>query len=380
MEDLEKRMQKVDHIPDHQPQYPDMDALYEAMAEVHNTRPTVTTPDSIDQFAAQLAERVQIPGAPIYIAGRCNNLIDAHTPIDHHVEESERLFNAVTDVSANGSIVILRDRNQSAKPRSKPTEMIDGIEVESYKGDMINGYDPNDRTPDPSRMVAAAVQSRDIEQRLTSRLGHHVYAAHEALLLPFEESSIYTHNGKQYLLSADMPWIGERTRHVEGEHVALLSRIENPVGVKVSAKATPEDIRDLAESLNPDLRPGKLTFMLRLGVENMTALPDLLQAIKEHAPESIIMCDAVHGNTFTQANGIKTRLVSDIIEEIQVTAMVCKEFGLRLHGVHLEAMGTNQQKECIDTPDEMIAHDSKVDPNLNIDQLRRIIRETRAFL
>lgn len=366
---------------DYQPNYPDQAKLNEAMRELRNTTP-VTTFDNVDNLRQRLGE-LNESGTKLYIAGRCANGVRLDTPIQEPAGESLALYSLIQQETGDSQILLRDARGQSAKPRSEDKEA--GSSIDTYKGDMINGLDLADRTPDPDRMVATAVQARDVEELLLEQTAHHLPHAHETLLLPYEESFVHEKDGKKYLLSADLPWIGERTRRPDGPHVELLSQVENPVGVKISSEASAKDIIELSQKLNPDHQPGKLVFMLRLGLDKMKKLPEILNSIKDNAPQSLIMCDPMHGNTRKLPDStnpdtmIKARLVGDIIEEVRVVAGTCQSMGLTLHGLHLEAMARDDIKECIDEPGEVPAP-TAVDPNLNLTQLRRVIRETRDYL
>lgn len=378
-------LRRPEKIKDYQPVYPDQSQLVEALDMLRDTTP-VTTFQNIDSLRQRLAE-VHSDGA-VYIVGQCSNPVRPDTPPDELVSESLTLYETVREISPDSEIILRDARGQSAKPRSNDIEIVEipgkyskviaKSEVYTYRGDMINGLKPTDRTPDPSRMVITALQALDVEMTLSNTLGHHIPHAHEALLMPYEQTFLYQDNEDKYLLSADLPWIGERTRDPDGPHVKMLAEVENPVGVKISSKATEQDIERLAEKLNPGAQPGKLVFMLRLGLGNTQKLPEILEAIQNHAPESLIMCDPMHGNT-KNLNGTKTRLMNDIIEEIRTVAGTCQLMGLRLHGIHLEATSQTDIKQCIDHPDEKPSP-SDVDPNLNLDQLRRVIRETKDYL
>lgn len=366
---------RPEEISNYQPTYPDLARLAEALDNLRDTTP-VTTPQNIDAFRQRLAETYS--NGTLVVAGRCSNPVRLDTPISTPANESLTLYSAIKKEYPDSEIALRDGRGQSAKPRSNDTEMISGREVCTYRGDMINGLEPIDRTPDPSRMVATALQARDIEEFLTTETGQHIPHAHEALLLPYEQTFIYTHNGEKYLLSADLPWIGERTRDPDGPHVEMLAQVKNPVGVKIGPEATPADIKELATKLNPGNKFGRLVFMLRLGLKNTHKLAGILEAIKSYAPSTLILCDPVHGNT-KNINGIKTRFVEDIINEVQTVSKACSNIGLRLHGIHLEAMSDPNSKQCIDHPDEQ-PEASDVDPNLNLKQLQKVLRATKEYL
>ncbi len=185
-------------------------------------------------------------------------------------------------------------------------------------------------------------------------------------------------------MSADLPWLGLRSG-LHGKQIELLKTIENPVGIKIGPKNTSEEIAELAGTLNPNNESGKLVFMLRLGIKeienNPQTLVSLLEAIKEFAPNSIVMSDPMHGNTYdvvaTDGTKRKTRALTDICDEIEAVATACRDFDMRLHGIHLEATGEEGVQQCIDTKDTPPGNRpqdiSAVDPQLNTDQAHTVI-------
>jgi 3-deoxy-7-phosphoheptulonate synthase len=391
---------------DYQPRYPketeqDRADFIDAVHEVQNTE-AVTTPRNIDRLQKQLAEIAEGESDDvIVITGRCAEPVDAKNSIAEIVEQ--HIIGLRLCVSALGKRVLAMRRamGQSAKPRTNEYETLgDGTQAPSWYGDMINRKEKTlkARAPDPTGMVAAAVEARDVSRGLEATLqearnedlaaviGDHVTAAHEALLLPYEQAQIKVdaETGKEYLLSADLPWVGERTRSINGEHVKMLARVENPVGIKLGPKTTPEEIRDYQRILNPGNKPGKLVFMLRFGLANMDAMAKTLEAIGEHAPESILLYD-IHGSTKTE-DGVKIRLVSDIITEIKAMAQKCKGTKakhahnggkLRLHGMHLETT-TEDRLECTDEVGQKPTHEGGVDPQLNRRQTVEVLGEVAS--
>ncbi|MEK9195856.1 MAG: 3-deoxy-7-phosphoheptulonate synthase, partial [Patescibacteria group bacterium] len=197
------------------------------------------------------------------------------------------------------------------------------------------------------------------------------------LLKIYEESFMVKENGKKYLTSCDIPWIGKRTNDPDGMHVEMLSDIENPVGVKIGPGDKPGKIAELTQKLNPNGEPGKLLFILRFGVDNLYQAPEILQFIKNHSHGALILCDPMHGNTVKTADGRKTREVPKIIDEIKAISKMCRDLGIRLHGLHLEASGRDDRVECVDSEGQSPNHTAVVDPELNNDQLAWVLEETR---
>jgi 3-deoxy-7-phosphoheptulonate synthase len=360
----------------YQPPYQDAAALSLAMHELRSTTP-VTTPEQINEVQSMLsALALGEADGPLIITGRCAEPVDVRVPISTLVESGVTGYELVKSVMPAAS-VMQRSRGQNTKPRSSFIEKRPNGPVISYMGDAVNSTDLDRRLPDASRMVAAALQARDLENGLTAKIGRRVPAAHEALLLPYEFGFMRSEAGREYLLSADLPWIGERTRSLDGDHVSALRAIENPIGVKIGPKATAEDIAGLQRRLNPHNRPGKLTLMLRVGLGN-AALTPLLRGIKEHAPNAVTMYD-IHGVTKTAKDGTKIRAVEDIVQEVGELSAACGQMGLKLHGLHLETT-TEDRLECVQTVTDRPKHPGGVDPQLNIKQTEQVLARTKHFL
>lgn len=369
------------YVENYQPTYSNPDELLDAMLELHKTEP-VTTPRQIDALQEKLTllAKGEI-SEPIIVTGRCAEEVSLATEIDVLVEQAVSTRSLVFKALGK-AIVVLRNRGQATKPRSTATETLpNGKEVVSYMGDAVNGAHKDHREPDPTRMVATAVQSRDLEAGLTREIGKHVPAAHEALLLPYEHSFVRTdpETGKKYLLSADLPWIGKRTNAINGEHVRLLAQVENPVGIKIGPDSTADHIAELQAVLNPTSKPGKLVFMMRVGLEQQESLDTILGAIRTYAPNAIIMYD-IHGVTRTAPTGQKIRYTGDIIEDVCQTAVACRKEGLKLHGVHLETIADESRLECVDHPDQLPTHPGGVDPQLNPRQTKYVLERIKEFL
>ena len=373
-----------DYATHYQPSYPDPRALTEAIAEVQQTE-SVTSRENI-QATRQALAKAALNGF-IVLDGSCAEPIRLRTPIQDLVDETIRTNEAIqaSDIGhIFGDLVlcIKRNRGQSVKPRSSGTEVVTeenqteavkaGQIVASFMGDGVNGEAVDQRTPRPDNMVAMAVQARDLEAELTTALGHHVPAAHEALLLAYEKArTAEDSTGRRYLLSADVPWIGARTNSLDGAHVQLLTGIENAVGVKISDSSDEAHIMGLAKALNPHDEEGKLIFMMRVGSDKEERLDHVLNAIHDHAPNAIVMYD-IHGVTKT-IDGQKIRAVPDIIREIIELTEACNKHGLRMSGVHLETMGDNNQFECVNNLGEKPTRPGYVDPRLNPMQLKAVL-------
>ena len=327
-------------------------------------------------------------------------------------------------------IKIGRLAGQFAKPRSRPAEIRDGVELPAYRGDAVNGFDftQQARAHDPDRMLrayhCAAVTlnlcrafttggyadlhqvhawNRDFVRNSPSgqryeRLAGEIdralsfmracgadseelrsvefYSSHEALLLPYELAltRIDSRSGLPYDVSAHFLWIGERTRALDGAHVEFAASIRNPIGVKVGPDATPDGLRALIRRLSPDGEPGRLTLITRLGAgEIRTLLPPLIKAVQEEDIPVAWICDPMHGNTFEAPSGHKTRRLQDVLDEVQGFFEVHRSAGTHPGGIHIEFTGDNVT-ECVGGSHEIIAEDlhqryeTACDPRLNRSQ------------
>ena len=299
-----------------------------------------------------------------------------------------------------------RIAGQFAKPRSAPTETIGGVELPSYRGDIVNGMEFNAeaRKPDPERLVqsynqAAAtlnllrafaqggfadlhkVHRWNLEfvadspageryQELATRLSETLefmaacgltsetvpqiretefYTSHEALLLHYEQAltRVDSLTGKWYGCSAHLLWIGDRTRNLEGAHVEYMKGVQNPIGLKCGPSLEPDDLLRLIDALNPQNIPGRLTLIARMGHERVEAkLPALVRAVKRHGAKVVWSSDPMHGNTIKSASGYKTRPFDRILSEVKSFFAVHRAEGTHAGGVHFEMTGQDVT-ECI---------------------------------
>ena len=297
-------------------------------------------------------------------------------------------------------VTIGRLAGQYAKPRSSDVECVNGREIPSYRGDMVNAHeaDIQSRIHDPHRMIegyfrAAATLnlvraftkggyaaldntnswseasfgqfniSRKYEEICAGirkavnfmtaiGLDAHasqlnevaMYTSHEALLLEYEEAMtrIDTTTGLWYDTSAHMPWIGERTRQPDGAHVEFLSGVCNPIGIKIGPDYDLKDVKQLIQKLNPHNEPGRLTLITRFGAERIeVCLPPLLKAMRRAGMHIVWICDPMHGNTYVNSKGQKTRNFESILSEVRTFWQVHQDAGTHAGGVHLELSGSN---------------------------------------
>ncbi|MEO9275849.1 3-deoxy-7-phosphoheptulonate synthase class II [Marinomonas sp. 5E14-1] len=325
-----------------------------------------------------------------------------------------------------------RMAGQFAKPRSAGMETVNGIELPSYRGDIINGIEFTEeaRVPDPERLIQVYNQSASTMNLLrafaqggfadlhqvhqwnldflnASPVGdrfHGVagkiddalqfmeacgvgsglaqlketefYTSHEALLLPYEQALTRQDSltGDWYDCSAHMLWIGDRTRQLDGAHVEFLRGVKNPIGVKAGPSMDPEDLVRLCDVLNPENEAGRLNVIVRMGADKVEdGMPKLIQAIQREGKQVVWSSDPMHGNTVKASTGYKTRRVDDVLKEVQQFFQVHNTEGTYAGGVHFEMTGQNVT-ECIGGSFEVTEADladryhTHCDPRLNADQ------------
>ncbi|WP_116596974.1 class II 3-deoxy-7-phosphoheptulonate synthase [Primorskyibacter marinus] len=325
-----------------------------------------------------------------------------------------------------------RMAGQFAKPRSAPTEVKDGMELPSYRGDIINELDFSEkaRMPDPQKMLQAYTQAaatlnllrafstggyadvhqvhqwtlgftegekaakyRDMANRISdtldfmkaagvdSKASHTLqtvdfYTSHESLLLEYEEALCRkdSTSGKWLAGSGHMIWIGDRTRQPDGAHVEFARGVLNPVGMKCGPTTTAEDLKVLMSRLNPDNEEGKLTLIARFGAGKVAEhLPRLVKAVQEEGANVTWVCDPMHGNTIKSSTGYKTRPFESVLREVREFFGVHKAEGTIPGGVHFEMTGQDVT-ECTggvrEVSDEDLSdrYHTACDPRLNASQ------------
>ena len=332
---------------------------------------------------------------------------------EHHGDNIRDTFRVLLQMSIvltyGGKLPVIkvgRMAGQFAKPRSADTETIDGVELPSYRGDIINGieFEKTARVPDPQRQIAAYRQAAstlnllrafakggyaDLAQvhrwnqgfvaagkqgeRYEEMAGQideamafmaacgissatapqmsmvDFYTSHEALLLGYEQAltRLDSTSGDYYDTSAHMLWIGDRTRQPDGAHVEFLSGIENPIGLKCGPSLEPDELITLLDKLNPENEAGRITLIARFGNENVEKhLPQLVRKVESEGRKVVWSCDPMHGNTIKASNGYKTRPVDQILTEVQSFMSVHRAEGTHAGGIHFEMTGQNVT-ECI---------------------------------
>jgi 3-deoxy-7-phosphoheptulonate synthase len=237
---------------------------------------------------------------------------------------------------------------QFAKPRSKPTETVHGTELPVYRGHMVNRPEPDAelRRPDPDHLLSGYRAASDTMRHLGWRgtagrrpeFGVPVWTSHEALLLDYELPMLRREpDGSLLLASTHWPWVGERTRQLDGAHIALLAAVANPVAVKVGPGMTAEELLGLCERLDPRRSPGRLTLIARMGADNAPRkLPALVEAVARAGHPVLWMSDPMHGNTVSGPEGLKTRVVETVVREIRAFREAVRAGGGVAVGLHLE--------------------------------------------
>ncbi|MDE3723784.1 3-deoxy-7-phosphoheptulonate synthase [Nocardiopsis sp. N85] len=311
-------------------------------------RPGLVRIEDVDRLSGLLA-RVASGEARVVTAGDCAEDPERCGP--EAVGAQEFLVGALAEVleATTGRPVVRVGRigGQFAKPRSRPTEIVEGRELPVYRGHLVNAPEPTPtgRAHDPERLLACHDAARTVLEHLGRRSGPtgpartpSLWTAHEALVLDYEVPALRrTPDGRTLLTSTHWPWVGDRTRHPEGAHIALLSGVANPVACKVGPSATVEELLEVCDRLDPERRPGRLTLISRQGVGGTEALRRLVAAVRAAGHPAIWMSDPMHGNTVRTPSGLKTRYVSAIVREVREFQAAVRAAGGIAGGLHLEA-------------------------------------------
>ncbi len=383
------------------PDYPDPPALAAVEKQLASFPPLVFAGEA-RQLKKTLA-RVAAGEAFLLQGGDCAESFAEHGA--NNIRDFFRVFLqmavVLTYAAASPVVKVGRIAGQFAKPRSAPTEKRDGMELPSYRGDIINDNDftPQARQPDPRRQLQAYRQSAatlnllrafaqggyanlgsvhqwmlgfvkdspqsrrymELADRISEALGFmracglnlenhpelratELYTSHEALLLGFEESMtrIDSTSGDWYCTSGHMLWIGDRTRQPDHAHIEFCRGVENPIGLKCGPSLKPDELLRLIDTLDPENEPGRLTLICRFGADKVgEMLPPLVRAVKREERNVVWSCDPMHGNTISAASGYKTRPFDRILQEVKTFFTVHAGEGTTAGGVHLEMTGQN---------------------------------------
>jgi 3-deoxy-7-phosphoheptulonate synthase len=414
------------------PSYPDPAILEATEAQLATFPPLVFAGEA--RKLKRALSKVAAGEAFLLQGGDCAESFAEHSA--DHIRDFFRVFlqMAVVLTYAGSSPVVKIGRvaGQFAKPRSSPVEKHDGVELPSYRGDIINGmeFTPEARIPDPRRQVEAYRQSAatlnlirafatggyaslenaqkwvlgfvkdspqshryyDLIDRITEALHFmraiginsdthpemrltEFYTSHEALLLGYEQAMtrVDSTSGDWYATSGHMLWIGDRTRQPDHAHVEYFRGIKNPIGLKCGPSLTPDGLIQLIDQLNPENEAGRLTLICRFGSDKVgDHLPGLVRAVKREGRNVVWSCDPMHGNTIS-IGAYKTRPFERITQEVKHFFAVHDAEGTVPGGIHLEMTGKNVT-ECTGgaktVTNEMIAdrYDTHCDPRLNAEQ------------
>ncbi len=383
------------------PEYPDAAALGAVEQQLAGFPPLVFAGEA--RKLKKALAKVQAGDAFLLQGGDCAESFGEHSA--DNIRDFFRLFlqMAVVLTFAGSSPVVKVGRvaGQFAKPRSAPTETVDGVELPSYRGDIVNdiGFTPEARIPDPRRQLMAYRQSaatlnlirafatggyanldnahrwmlgfvkdspqsgryQELADRITEALDFmracgidpevhpemrttDFYTSHEALLLGYEQAMtrVDSTTGDWYATSGHMLWIGDRTRQPDHAHVEYFRGIKNPIGLKCGPSLTPDGLIRLIDMLNPDDEPGRLTLIARFGAGKVGEhLPGLVRAVEREGRTVLWSCDPMHGNTIKAGSGYKTRPFEQIMSEVKDFFAVHEAEGTKAGGIHLEMTGKN---------------------------------------
>jgi len=383
------------------PEYQDLEKLAETEAKLAEFPPLVFAGEA-RKLQRKLA-RVAQGKAFLLQGGDCAESFAEHSA--DNIRDFFRVFlqMAVVLTFAGGQplVKVGRIAGQFAKPRSSNNETKDGVELPSYRGDIINSleFDAEGRQPDPQRQIMAYRQSAatlnllrafamggyanlehvhrwtigalkdspfgerydELAGRISEALGFmkacginpdtapqlrqtEFYTSHEALLLGYEEAltRVDSTSGHWYATSGHMLWIGDRTRQIDHAHVEFFRGIKNPIGMKCGPSMSADELLKLIDVLDPDNEAGRLTLITRYGADEIEKhLPQLLRAVKKEGRNVIWSCDPMHGNTISAESGYKTRPFDRILKEVRQFMAIHKAEGTYAGGIHVEMTGKN---------------------------------------
>jgi 3-deoxy-7-phosphoheptulonate synthase len=383
------------------PDYPDRIALQNVEQKLSNFPPLVFAGEA-RRLKAELAQ-VAAGKAFLLQGGDCAESFAEFRA--NNIRDTLRVLLQMAVILTFGAtcpiVKVGRLAGQFAKPRSASTEIRSGVELDSYRGDIINGleFDPVQRRPDPERMLTAYAQAsstlnllraftqggyadlhqvqrwnlefieaseqaqryRALADRLTETLEFmaacgltsettpqiretELFTSHEALLLPYEEAltRVDSTSGDWYDCSAHLLWIGDRTRDPDGAHVEFMRGIHNPIGLKCGPSSSPDGLLKLIDILNPNNEPGRLVLISRMGADSVADhLPALIRTVQREGRQVVWSCDPMHGNTIKSSSGYKTRPFERVLAEVKNFFAVHRAEGTYAGGIHIEMTGQN---------------------------------------
>lgn len=272
------------------------------------------------------------------------------------------------------TIAFARMAGQMAKPRSLHGS---GSDACLYRGDLINSFQTNvkDNKPDTQRLLQAYEYSKALIDYVEEQ-NYNLYFCHESFLLPYEQALVRRVGGQYYSSSAHMLWVGERTRDIDCAHIEFCRGIANPIGIKIGPEILPEDILKLCDILNPQNEKGKLSFIIRMGVDKIEhKLPSLIEIINKAKKNVLWLCDPMHGNNILYKN-YKTRFISSIKSETKSFFGIHRKLGSYGAGIHLE-LTYEDVTECLENENlhniKWKNYKSYCDARLNAQQARDFI-------
>ncbi|GAA3864022.1 3-deoxy-7-phosphoheptulonate synthase class II [Leifsonia kafniensis] len=409
-----------------QPSWPNADAVAAASAELA-TQPPLVFAGEVDILRDRLAEAAR-GEAFLLQGGDCAETFSGANAdqIRNRVKTVLQMAVVLTYGASMPVVKMGRMAGQFAKPRSSDFETRGDVTLPAYRGDIVNGYDftPESREADPARLIkgyhtAASTlnliraftqggfadlrqvhswnqgfaknpanqryekMAKEIDRAIKFMIAcgadfealkrTEFYTGHEGLLMDYERpmTRIDSRTGTPYNTSAHFIWIGERTRELDGAHVDFLSRVRNPIGVKLGPTTTADDMMRLVDLLDPNREPGRLTFITRMGAGKIRdALPPLLEAIKASDAQPLWVTDPMHGNGMTTPLGYKTRRFDDVVDEVKGFFEAHRAVGTHPGGIHVELTG-DDVTECLGGSEHLdeaalaTRYESLCDPRLN---------------
>ncbi|MEY4078289.1 MAG: hypothetical protein RIS80_58 [Actinomycetota bacterium] len=412
-----------------QPTWPNADAVLDARVKLAKLPPLVFAGE-VDILRARLASAAE-GKAFLLQGGDCAETF-ADATADRIRNRVKTLLQMAVVLTYGASMPVIkmgRMAGQFAKPRSSNDETREGVTLPAYRGDAVNGYDftLESRTANPERLLnayhtsastlnliraftqggfadlrsvhewnrgfttnPANVRYESLAQEIDRAIKFmaacgadfdalkttEFYVSHEALLFDYERpmTRIDSRTGTPYSTSGHFVWIGERTRQLDGAHVDFMSRIRNPIGVKLGPSTSVDDVLALIDKLDPNREPGRLTFISRMGAPKIReALPKLVEAVRDSGANPLWITDPMHGNGITTKNGYKSRRFDDVMDEVAGFFEVHRAAGTVPGGIHVELTG-DDVAECLGGSEQIDEstleerYESLCDPRLNHSQ------------
>ncbi|NUR73793.1 MAG: 3-deoxy-7-phosphoheptulonate synthase class II [Hamadaea sp.] len=399
----------------------------EQVSKVLEGVPSIVAPYEVDQLRMRLAEVCE-GRAFLLQGGDCAETFADNTE-EHLLANARTLLQMAVVLTYGASLPVVkvaRVAGQYTKPRSSDT---DALGLPAYRGDMINSLEATEaaRVADPQRMIRAYANAAAAMNMLRAYLGggladlHAVhdwnrdfvrtsafgeryeaiareidralafinacgmtddealrtvtlYASHEALALEYDRALTRISDSRAFGLSGHLLWVGNRTRQLDSAHLDFISRISNPVGVKIDHKIPSSELLEICEKLNPDNIPGRLTLTCRMGNQFVRdALPRIVEVVRDAGHKVVWQCDPMHGNTHESSNGYKTRHFDRIVDEVLGYFEVHKMMGTHPGGIHIELTGEDVTEclggaQAIEDADLATRYETACDPRLNTQQ------------